>query len=57
MAQHNDADQQRIAVTREKLAVIQAKLDRYRAALEAGTDPALVQQWTTQVQAEGHHRG
>ncbi|WP_233605794.1 hypothetical protein [Micromonospora sp. Llam0] len=51
-AKHNDADQQHIAVAREKLAIIQTKLDRYRAALEAGTDPALVQQWTTQVQAE-----
>lgn len=30
----------------------QTKLDRYRAALDAGTDPVLVQQWITQVQAE-----
>lgn len=29
-----------------------AKLARYRAALEAGTDPALVAVWTGQVQAE-----
>lgn len=29
-----------------------AKLARYRAALEAGTDPALVTVWTGQVQAE-----
>jgi len=28
------------------------KLDRYRAALDAGTDPLLVQQWITRVQAE-----
>lgn len=51
-AQHNDADQQRIAAAREKITICQTKLDRYRAALEAGTDPTLVQQWTTQVQAE-----
>lgn len=29
-----------------------AKLARYRAALEAGTDPVLVAGWTTQVQSE-----
>ena len=28
-----------------------AKLTRYRAALEAGTDPQLVARWTTEVQA------
>jgi hypothetical protein len=28
------------------------KLARYRAALEAGTDPALIAEWTQQVKAE-----
>jgi site-specific DNA recombinase len=51
-AQHSDADQQRVIVAREKIATCDTKLDRYRAALDAGTDPVLVQQWITQVQAE-----
>ena len=51
-AQHNETEQQRIAAAREKITICQTKLDRYRAALEAGTDPTLVQQWTTQIQAE-----
>ncbi len=51
-ARHNDADQHRIIAAREKIAACHTKLDRYRAALEAGTDPAVVQQWITQVQAE-----
>jgi hypothetical protein len=33
------------------LADCQRRLDRYRAALEAGTDPAIVQQWIAQVTA------
>jgi hypothetical protein len=51
-AQHDPADQQRIAAAQQKIATCLTKLDRYRAALEAGTDPAIVQQWITQVQAE-----
>ena len=51
-AQHDLVDQQRIAAAREKITTCQTKLDRYRAALEAGTDPTVVQQWITQVQAE-----
>jgi site-specific DNA recombinase len=51
-AQHDDADQHRIIVAREKISTCQTKLDRYRAALDAGTDPTLVQQWIAQVQAE-----
>jgi site-specific DNA recombinase len=51
-AQHSDADQQRVIVAREKIATCDTKLDRYRAALDAGTDPVLVQQWITQVQAK-----
>jgi site-specific DNA recombinase len=51
-AQHGDADQQRLNVAREKIATCDTKLDRYRAALDAGTDPVVVQQWITQIQAE-----
>lgn len=51
-AQHDDADQHRVIAAREKINTCQTKLDRYRAALDAGTDPVLVQQWITQVQAE-----
>jgi hypothetical protein len=51
-AQHSDADQQRVIVAREKIAICDTKLDRYRDALDAGTDPVLVQQWITHVQAE-----
>jgi site-specific DNA recombinase len=38
-----DADLHRIEVAREKIAACDTKLRRYRAALEAGTDPTLVQ--------------
>lgn len=51
-AQHDDADQHRVAAARQKISTCQTKLDRYRAALDAGTDPVLVQQWITQIQAE-----
>jgi site-specific DNA recombinase len=51
-AQHDDTDQQRINAARDKIKTCRTKLDRYRAALDAGTDPTLVQQWITQVQAE-----
>jgi DNA invertase Pin-like site-specific DNA recombinase len=50
--QHDNADQHRIIAAREKISTCQTKLDRYRAALDAGTDPILVQQWITQIQAE-----
>ena len=33
------------------LADCQRRLDRYRAALEAGIDPAIVQQWIAEVTA------
>jgi hypothetical protein len=51
-AQHEDGEQHRIIVAKEKVAACQGKLERYRKALEAGTDPKLVQEWITQVQAE-----
>jgi site-specific DNA recombinase len=51
-AQHDDADQHRVIAAQEKITTCRTTLDRYRAALDAGTDPVLVQQWITQVQAE-----
>jgi site-specific DNA recombinase len=42
-------DQRRAA--RQVLADCQRRLDRYRAALEVGTDPAVVQQWIAEVTA------
>jgi site-specific DNA recombinase len=41
-----------IDFTRRSLAEYDRKLTRYRAALEAGTDPGLVAGWTQQVQRE-----
>ncbi|MGF7237230.1 MAG: hypothetical protein ACQSGP_20045 [Frankia sp.] len=40
------------AEPRRTIADCDAKLDRYRAALEAGTDPAFVARWTAAVNAE-----
>ncbi|WP_220091585.1 recombinase family protein [Actinoplanes lutulentus] len=37
---------------RQALRDCDAKLDRYRAALEAGADPVVVTDWITEVQAE-----
>jgi len=37
---------------RRTLADSDARLDRYREALEAGTDPAVVARWIAEVQAE-----
>jgi len=51
-AQHEHADQHRSTAARERIKTCRTKLDRYRAALDAGTDPVVVQQWITQVQAE-----
>ncbi|WP_280250272.1 zinc ribbon domain-containing protein [Nocardia abscessus] len=41
-----------IESARRSLAEHNRKLSRYRSALEAGTDPALVASWTQQVQRE-----
>jgi site-specific DNA recombinase len=43
------SDQRRAA--QQVLVDCQRRLDRYRAALEAGTDPAIVQQWIAEVTA------
>lgn len=46
----NPAGDQRRAA-QQVLVDCQRRLDRYRAALEAGTDPAIVQQWIAEVTA------
>jgi site-specific DNA recombinase len=43
------ADEARLAAARRALAECDAKLDRYRRALEAGTDPAVVAAWIREV--------
>jgi DNA invertase Pin-like site-specific DNA recombinase len=42
----------RAETARRALADCDARLDRYREALEAGTDPAVVGRWVSDVQAE-----
>jgi site-specific DNA recombinase len=42
----------RAEAARRKLADCDARLAKYRTALEAGTDPVLVGQWITEVKAE-----
>jgi len=51
-SQHDDADHQAIKAARETLASCATRLDRYRAAIDRGTDPSLVSQWIAEVQAE-----
>lgn len=43
------ADEARLVAARRTLAECDAKLDRYRKALEAGTDPAVVAAWIREV--------
>lgn len=50
--QPDAATDPRAAEATRLAAECDAKLARYRAALETGTDPALVAVWTSQVQAE-----
>lgn len=51
-AQHDDVDQQAIRAAQETLATCATRLDRYRAALDSGTDPTFVSRWIADVQAE-----
>jgi site-specific DNA recombinase len=46
----DDAPSPRAEVLRRTLAELDRKLDRYRDALEAGTNPALIAQWTAEVE-------
>jgi site-specific DNA recombinase len=50
VSRSDPADDQRRAA-QQMLVDCQRRLDRYRAALEAGTDPAVVQQWIAEVTA------
>lgn len=45
-------DDDRAEAVRQVLVDYDARLARYREALEAGTDPAVVAQWISEVQAE-----
>jgi DNA invertase Pin-like site-specific DNA recombinase len=45
-------DEARLAAIRESLAECDARLARYRQALEAGADPAVVAAWIKEVQTE-----
>jgi hypothetical protein len=51
-AHRNDADDAALTAAKEAIQSCGQRLQRYRAALEAGTDPVLIPQWTAEVQAE-----
>jgi hypothetical protein len=48
----NDADHARIGAAQRKLADCDARLAKYRAALDADADPVIVAGWMSEVQAE-----
>ncbi|TQS46189.1 hypothetical protein [Cryptosporangium phraense] len=48
----DNTDDAALASAKEAIQSCGQRLQQYRAALEAGTDPVLVQQWTAEVQAE-----
>ena len=48
----DDAGQARAQAARRRVAECDTRLARYRAALEAGTDPVVVSAWIAEVQAE-----
>ena len=50
-ASRSDPTSHQRRAAQQVLADCQRRLDRYRAALEAGTDPAVVQQWIAEVTA------
>jgi site-specific DNA recombinase len=50
-ASRSDPTRHQRRAAQQVLADCQRRLDRYRAALEAGTDPAIVQQWIAEVTA------
>jgi hypothetical protein len=49
---HDNTTRTEIERCQRALADCEQRLARYRAALEAGTDPTIIAQWTSQVQAE-----
>jgi len=48
----NHLDETRVELARRQLADCDARLARYRAALDSGADPAVVSGWITQTQGE-----
>ena len=48
----DDAGQAKTQAARRRVAECDTRLARYRAALEAGTDPVVVSAWIAEVQAE-----
>jgi site-specific DNA recombinase len=48
----DDAGQAKAQAARRRVTECDTRLARYRAALEAGTDPAVVSAWIAEVQAE-----
>jgi len=48
----DDAGQARAQAARRRVAECDTRLARYRAALDAGTDPVVVSAWIAEVQAE-----
>ncbi|GAA0223506.1 hypothetical protein [Cryptosporangium japonicum] len=48
----DSTDDAALAAAKEAIHSCRQRLQRYRAALEAGADPVLIQQWTAEVQAE-----
>ena len=50
-ASRSDPTSHQRRAAKQVLVDCQRRLDRYRAALEAGTDPAIVQQWIAEVTA------
>lgn len=46
-----DANDHRAELAQQRVADADGKISRYKAALEAGTDPALVAQWISEAQA------
>ena len=51
-SQHDEVDHQAIKAARDTLASCTTRLNRYRAALDSGTDPTVVGRWIAEVQAE-----
>jgi hypothetical protein len=51
-AQSDPTQTQALAAAMQTVEACDARLKRYRAALEAGTDPSLVPRWISEVQAE-----
>ena len=51
-SQHDNEAEARVEAARRRIADCDARLTRYRALLDAGTDAALVARWIAEVQGE-----